>query len=191
MYNTTEIISKPVINLYNGNLEGTVKNICFDNGLKKAVSLILFNDSDEEESILSISKIYKIGKNAITIKNSEGLLPTLFASKVDYNNQINNTVFNLEGENLGKVTDIVLSDNYKVEKILIKVGTTIPSVVNTVKNFSHPEVSGLLNVSKALPNIRIAVAALKAKLADSTKRSLHYFWLPTESLIAVFAASCA
>ena len=30
MYNTTEIISKPVINLYNGKLEGTVKNICFD-----------------------------------------------------------------------------------------------------------------------------------------------------------------
>jgi sporulation protein YlmC with PRC-barrel domain len=57
------------------------------------------------------------------------LLPTLFASKVDYNNQINNTVFNLEGENLGKVTDIVLSDNYKVEKILIKDQEYAPSSV--------------------------------------------------------------
>lgn len=129
MYNTTEIISKPVINLYNGNLEGTVKNICFDSNLKKATSLILFNDNDEEESILSISKIYKIGKNAITIKNSEGLLPTLFASKVDYNNQINNVVYNLEGENLGKVTDIVLGNNYKVEKILIGEKEYLPNAI--------------------------------------------------------------
>lgn len=119
MYNTTEIISKPVINLYNGKLEGTVKNICFDQKLKKATSLILFEDEDGEECILSINKVYKIGKDAITIKNSEGLLPTLFASKVEYNNQINNEVYNLEGEKLGIVSDIVLSESYKIEKFLI------------------------------------------------------------------------
>ena len=119
MYNTTEIISKPVINLYNGKLEGTVKNICFDPKLKKVTNLILFEDEDGEECVLDINKVYKIGINAITIKNSEGLLPTLFASKIDYNNQINNEVYNLEGEKLGTVTDITLTDNYKVEKIIV------------------------------------------------------------------------
>ncbi len=129
MYNTTEIISKPVINLYNGKLEGTVKNICFDSKFKKATNLILFEDEDGEECILNINKVYKIGTNAITIKNSEGLLPTLFASKVDYNNQINNEVYNLEGEKLGIVTDIVLGDNYKIEKILVDGKEFNPSAV--------------------------------------------------------------
>ncbi len=119
MYNITDIIAKQVINLYNGNTEGTVKNICFDNRLKKATHLILFNDSEEEEMLLAISKIYKIGSSAITIKNSEGLLPTLFASKIEYNNQINNTAYSLEGDNLGVVKDIVLTDSYKVDKIIV------------------------------------------------------------------------
>lgn len=129
MYNTTEIISKPVINLYNGKLEGTVKNICFDTKLKKATNLILFEDEDGEECILSINKVYKIGKNAITIKNSEGLLPTLFASKIDYNNQINNEVYNLEGEKLGVVSDIVLSESYKIEKIIVNDHEFSPTAV--------------------------------------------------------------
>ena len=117
MHKITEIISKPVINLYNGNNEGTVKNICFDKGLRKASYLILFNDNDEEESVLSTNKIYNIGSNAITIKNNEGLLPLLFVNNIEYNNQINNKAYNLEGELLGNVTDIVLSNNYKVESI--------------------------------------------------------------------------
>lgn len=120
MYKVTEIISKPVINLYNGNSEGTVKNICFDKGLKKALSLVLFSDNDEEELILPINKIYKIGTNAITIKNNEGLLPTLFSTNTEYNNQINNNVFNLEGELLGKVKDITLTSSFKVENIEIE-----------------------------------------------------------------------
>lgn len=120
MYKVTEIISKPVINLYNGNSEGTVKNICFDKSLKKAASLILFSDNDEEEMIIPINKIYKIGTNAITIKNNEGLLPSLFATNIEYNNQINNSVYSLEGEYLGKVKDITLSSGYKVESIEIE-----------------------------------------------------------------------
>lgn len=120
MYKVTEIISKPVINLYNGNNEGTVKNICFDKGLKKAVSLILFSDNDEEEIVLATSKIYNIGSSAITIKNSEGLLPALFASNIEYNNQINNNVYNLEGEYLGKVKDITIDKTYKVTEIEVE-----------------------------------------------------------------------
>ena len=129
MYNITDIIAKPVINLYSSNCEGTVKNICFDKQLKKATHLILFNDNEEDELLLSTSKIYHIGKNAITIKNSEGLLPTLFASNIEYNNQINNSVYNLEGENLGKVNDITLSQNYKVENIIVGDQTFLSSSV--------------------------------------------------------------
>lgn len=129
MYNVTEIISKPVINLYNGKLEGTVKNICFDEKLKKATDLILFEDEDGEECVLSISKVYKIGRNAITIKNSEGLLPSLFATKINYNNQINNEVYNLEGDKLGVVSDIVLGNNYKIEKIIVENQEYTPSSV--------------------------------------------------------------
>ncbi len=171
MYKVTDIISKPVINLYNGNSEGTVKNICFDKGLKKATSLVLFNDNDDEEMILAINKIYNIGSSAITIKNSEGLLPALFASNIEYNNQINNKVYNLEGESLGTVKDILLSQSYKVESIEVGeksfLGNSIVSfndsnmIVNSSgvkfsKETFKPKITGLkpkLDLVKILPKI--------------------------------------
>lgn len=123
MYNVTEIISKPVINLYSGTSEGTVKNICFDKLLKKAQYLILFNDSEDEEVILDITKVYNIGDSAITIKNNEGITPLIFAPKVAYNNPINNTVYNLEGNLLGVVKDITLSETFKIDEIVVQDNT--------------------------------------------------------------------
>lgn len=119
MYNVTDIISKPVINLYNGMSEGTVKNICFDIDLKKAEYLILFNDSEDEEVLLDITKVYNIGDSAITIKNNAGITPLIFAPRVTYNNPINNIVYNLEGNNLGNVKDIILNEKFKIDSIVV------------------------------------------------------------------------
>ena len=123
MYKVTDIISKPVINLYNGACEGTVKNICFDPSLKKAQSLILFNDSEDEEVLLDITKVFSLGESAITIKNNNGITPLIFAQKVKYNNPINNTVYNLEGDCLGKVSDLTLNQNFKIEEIIVSNNT--------------------------------------------------------------------
>ena len=117
MHNVTDIISKPVINLYNGTCEGTVKNICFDDNLTKAQYLILFSDNQDEETLLDITKVYHIGDSAITIKNSEGITPLLFAPKVTYNNPINNIVYSIEGNSLGYVKNLVLSQKFKLDTI--------------------------------------------------------------------------
>ncbi len=119
MYKVTNIISKPVINLYNGMCEGTVKNICFDTELKRAKHLILFNDSEDEEVLLDITKVFCIGDSAITIKNNSGITPLIFAPRVVYNNPINNIVYSLEGNYLGQVKDVILSTNFKIEEISV------------------------------------------------------------------------
>ena len=50
MKTISEIISKPVLNLYTGKIEGTIHNVVFDKEYKKVQKLKLF-DNDEEEYI--------------------------------------------------------------------------------------------------------------------------------------------
>ena len=47
MYKLSDILSKPVVNLYNGNYEGTIKDISFDEKFKQAKWLILFDEEGD------------------------------------------------------------------------------------------------------------------------------------------------
>lgn len=115
----TEILSKPIINLYTGEFEGTIKNICFDKNTKTAKWLIFFDDSSEiEEKALQISQIYKMGTNAVVIKNSDAIYPMVSAEgDIFYNSPMNNLVYNTEGENIGKVREVNLTSKFVIESV--------------------------------------------------------------------------
>lgn len=114
----SELLSKPIINLYSGQCEGTIKNVYFDKQLKVAKWLVFFNDNkDMDEYVLDTSKIYNIG-NAIIIKNSEGIFP-LFSVDTDslFINPINNSTYDTEGKSFGKIKEINLSSKFVVESM--------------------------------------------------------------------------
>lgn len=118
MFNTKNLIGLPVISLYEGELVGSVTNVYFDKKLKKVVS---FQVSDQDlKYFLATKNIYKIGKNAITIKNNACLnlqldndetptIPAPFESKT----------YTIQGEFLGKIEQITFTDKYLVDTILL------------------------------------------------------------------------
>ena len=113
----SDIISKPVLNLYSGKIEGTISSVIFDETYKKIQTLKIF-DQEEEEYCLFTSKIYSIGKNSIVIKNSEALSLCLSESDIKENNPINLEVFSTSGDHLGKLIDIELNEKFEVENFI-------------------------------------------------------------------------
>ena len=113
MYKLSDILSKQIVNLYSGKCEGTIKDISFDEKFKQAKWLILF-DEESEEFALDINKIYMIGENAITIKNSDGLFLTSTLNKNLKNNPINLPCYTVGGNLLGKLNDIEFNKNFYV-----------------------------------------------------------------------------
>ncbi len=129
----SEIISKPVLNLYSGKIEGTVKDAIFDSAYRKIQFLKIFDD-EEEEYLLSTAKIYSVGSSSIVIRNSEALLLEQEENKKQENNPINFEIFSSNGNRLGTLVDIELADNFEV-KNLISEDENIPqaNIVNISK----------------------------------------------------------
>lgn len=64
----SELISKPVISLYNCKLEGIVENIIFNKYNKVVKYFIVFNEEDDVKYILDVKDIQNTKSDAITIK---------------------------------------------------------------------------------------------------------------------------
>lgn len=109
----SEIISKPVLNLYSGKIEGTINSVCFDKNYKKITHFKMF-DNDEEEYLLETSKIYNIDKTVV-IKNSQALTLCINQYMCLENNPINLHIFTTQGESKGKLADIEINQNFEVE----------------------------------------------------------------------------
>ena len=131
----SEIISKPVLNLYSGKIEGTVKNVCFDSNYKKVQALKMFDDN-EEEYFICTDKIYNLGENSVVIKNNEALSLCINDSNTKENNPINQDVYTLEGEYKGKLIDIELSKKFETETLITNTGANfkIDKLLNIGEN---------------------------------------------------------
>ena len=67
MYYCNDLLSLSVLSLYEGELIGVVDKLYFDKKLKKLVEIELVRE-DGGKMILPTKNVYKVGKNAITIK---------------------------------------------------------------------------------------------------------------------------
>ncbi len=162
----SEIISKPVLNLYSGKIEGTIKNICFDLNYKKVKYLKMF-DNDEEEYCIDTNKIYQLGKDSIVIKNSEAL--NLCYNEIDNNenNPINQTVYTTDGILKGNLVDIELSDKLETLSLITDTGETfkINNLINVGENI-------IINTSDKKINISNFKPKLKSKHIDTQKQNI-------------------
>ena len=120
MNTLSTVLGKPVISLYNGQVEGTILNAIFDKKLKKIKYLSIFNDNNEEEittelRILETKNIYNLGQDAVVIKNNSCLEnASNYEPELNIVNPINSIVYTALGTYLGKITDIVFDDNFNV-----------------------------------------------------------------------------
>lgn len=121
MYKISEILSKPVISLYEGAVEGIIKNFTFDKKLKKITHFIVFDaEENADDQVITSNNIFAIGENALVIKNATCLEPlTNFEPQLKINNPINLQVYTTQGKCIGKVTDVIIEKNFAVKSFLI------------------------------------------------------------------------
>lgn len=112
----SELITKPVISLFESAIEGVVYDAIFSENMKKIKSLLIESakyDSIEDEYLLEIKDIHKVGKDALMIKNKYALNFFDESSKQNHN-PINYNVFTTNGQSLGKINDLELDANFNV-----------------------------------------------------------------------------
>jgi len=115
----SELLQKPILSLYEGELIGNINKVFFDKSKNKIKSFELLNE-EEIGYYLYPKFIYSLGKHAITIKNKQNLILAL-----NENNEnsillpLNVKVYSLQGEYLGIVVDYSITDKYQIENLVL------------------------------------------------------------------------
>lgn len=128
MKHITDFLGKPVISLYESNIEGYVKNVVFDKTFKKIKYLVIFEDNEfQDEKMLDISKIYSLGENAIIVKNNE-CISLKQEELLDISNHINCKVYTTNGSFIGIIADIEVDESdYNINDIILTNGQRFKS----------------------------------------------------------------
>lgn len=114
MLKVSEIISKDIISVYEGQTIGTIKNITFNHNLTKVDKFILFHDEAEATSCIEKNNIYALSEDGLMVKN---------ISKIDFfseteNNPLNKKIYSISAVDYGKISDIFLDEKCNVIKIV-------------------------------------------------------------------------
>ena len=115
----SELLQKPILSLYEGELLGNINKVFFDKSKKKIKSFEILND-EEISYCLYPKSIYTLGKHAITIKNKQHLTLSLNEDTENFIIlPINVKVYSLQGEYLGIVNDYSISSKYDIENLIL------------------------------------------------------------------------
>lgn len=115
MYTCGDFKGLSVLSLYEGDLLGVVDKLYFSKDLKKLVEIELISE-DGAKLILPTKNIYKIGKNAIVVKNNQAV-----TIKMETTNlvlcPISSKAYSINGEFLGVVKEIAFNEKFATQKI--------------------------------------------------------------------------
>lgn len=119
MSKVSNIISSYVVSVYNGQIEGIVNNILFNN--KKQAKYLVISQNDEQFLVLETKDIYKTGEGAVIIKNSD-VLSLMESSELKMKecfSPINSIVVSIDGNYIGHVSDIGLDNKYNIKNFIV------------------------------------------------------------------------
>lgn len=114
MWKVSNIISSYVVSVFNGQIEGVVSNILFNE--KRQAKYLIISQNDEQFWVLDTANIFKLGEGAVIIKNSD-CLNLMESKELEIKNcfsPINSIVVSIEGNFLGYVTDIELDEKFNI-----------------------------------------------------------------------------
>jgi len=153
MYYCNEFYSISVLSIYEGELLGVVDKLYFDKKMKKLIEIELMGE-DGAKLILPTKNIYRVGKNAITVKNNQAVSLKVEESTLTLC-PINSKAYSIKGEFLGIVNDMSFDEKYVSEKISLDNGNTIDidnlasCGKNTIIFYDNNE---KININKFTPN---------------------------------------
>jgi sporulation protein YlmC with PRC-barrel domain len=121
MYKVSDIISMPIISLYECDYHGIIYNILFDCKLKKCKLAHIFNEEDNLQKVMRFAEVFKIGKDCIFVKNNTSLdLECNNEKVIDCSSPLLNLqVYDINGKNIGKCTDVEINKNFYIESIIV------------------------------------------------------------------------
>ena len=129
-----EIMSLSVLSLYEGEMLGIINKIYFDKNLKKIEKLEIISENGIK-LLLKIKNIYKIGKNAITVKNNQAV--SIAVDEEDLVTcPIGAKTYSINGEYIGVIKEIVVNDKFVSQDIVLENGESlkIENVASCGKN---------------------------------------------------------
>lgn len=118
MYCCKDLFELSVLSLYEGDLLGKVDKLYFDKKLKKLVELELVGLEGARLS-LPTKNIYRVGKNAITVKNNQMIAIKERAQDLVVA-PMESKVYSISGEFLGVVKDLCLNEKFITEKLTLE-----------------------------------------------------------------------
>ena len=136
MKRISEIISMPVISLYEGEYLGLIFNLLFDYKQKKCTYAVLINEDDNIPKLIKTSNIFSIGNDCIFIKNNSEIDLECNCQRELYShlNPINLAIYNTNGNYMGVCSDITINDKFEIKTLIY--------------NDTEIEINKLFNVSK-------------------------------------------
>lgn len=124
MENILKLLGKPVISIYNGNLQGYVKNVLVDKKFEKILWLEIFDDESQDEKLVDMKSVFSLNNDAVMTKNDEN---TYIYNTINANciNPIGFKVYCLNGKYDSKIADLFFDEKLKINSILLQNGSTL------------------------------------------------------------------
>jgi len=117
MYSCNDFKTLSVLSLYEGDLLGVVNNLFFSKDLKKILEIELISEDGVKLS-LPTKNIYKIGKNAIIVKNNQAVTFKMETTNLNAC-PIGAKTYSINGEYLGNIKEITFNEKFLVQKIYL------------------------------------------------------------------------
>lgn len=171
MFKITEVISKPIYTIYEGENVGTINNFLYDYKSQKIKGFFIFNDDSEKDFFVKKNKIFTLGQDYLLVKNKNSIKK----SEIEGNNLINLQVVTLDGENLGEIIELFFDENYIVNSIETNKAIIIPakSIINIGENIVIIDNSPKkINISRMKPIQRILdkdIPEIKVSILEESK----------------------
>ena len=125
----SNIIGMEVINLYEGQVDGYVKNLVFTKDFKKIKGVNVYSDKTDKQYYLSVKQIFKLN-DVVFIKNSSAINEEELQKD---NSPINLPAYSSEGKNLGIITDAELDEKFNCVNFITS-NTTINNNIAKITN---------------------------------------------------------
>lgn len=190
MYKISDIISTPVISLFEGEYIGIIYNIMFDFKQKKCNYACILDENDNIPHLIKFKDIYKIGSSCIYIKNKSALnLETNCEQEIEKNlNPINLKTFDLNCNYLGTSQDVIINDQYSIEKLILNnekaiskdeifnIGKSAIIVGKSVVNIKNLRPKNkVIKIQKANQKVTILSSPLKANTSNPNNKIITDF----------------
>lgn len=156
MYRISNIISLPVINIFDCKSEGIIDNIFFDSKSKKLKYISVYDEGYELTHVIKINNIFHLGQDCVLINNSNALeLKESICSCLDeYINPINLNIYDLNGTLIGKCVDIIIDKKLNLKSLILSTAEEIPAC--KIKNMGTSIIltsNSPFNINKFKPTI--------------------------------------